>query len=141
MSNVTVHTLVLKNSLDELTVLSKWVEALTETLHLSPKVSFRLDLVLTEAVTNIIQNAYQDAEGHDIRVTVQQHHGGLKVQLCDDGVPFDPLQVPPPDFPEHLDDAKEGGLGIHLIRSYTDECTYQREGNDNQLTFTICDRD
>ncbi|PSN77173.1 hypothetical protein C8B47_23460, partial [filamentous cyanobacterium CCP4] len=52
------ETLQIVNQLSQLEVLSTWVADLSTRFELSTKTSFRLDLVLTEAVTNVIENAY-----------------------------------------------------------------------------------
>jgi serine/threonine-protein kinase RsbW len=134
---VSLHEIALKNNFDELVTLSEWVDQLSGQLGLSPQCAFRLDLVLTEAVTNIIENAYVDEQAHDITVTLQYEDNRAKIQLKDDGVPFDPLQKPELVLPKSLEEAAEGGLGIHLIRRYTDECQYYRLSHENVLTFVI----
>lgn len=135
------HHLVLINSLDELTVLSDWVSELSRQLPLSSQGTFRLELVLTEAVTNVISYAYKDDEEHKIEVAIDYLDKTLTIELRDDGLPFDPLQRPEVEMPKSLEDATVGGLGIHLIRSYVDECRYQRDGMQNVLTLKIVDAD
>jgi anti-sigma regulatory factor (Ser/Thr protein kinase) len=136
---VSLHEIALKNNLDELATLSEWVEQLSNQLGLSSRCSFRLDLVLTEAVTNIIENAYVDGQDHDISVTLQYEGNRAKIQLKDDGVYFNPLQQPGLILPKSLEDAAEGGLGLHLIRHYSDDCEYHRLEHENVLTLIIED--
>jgi anti-sigma regulatory factor (Ser/Thr protein kinase) len=133
--------LVLKNNLDELEPLGAWVQTLALRYGLSTRGSFRLELVLVEAVTNVIENAYDDQAAHTI--TLNCHHQGdtLTIQIQDDGYPFDPLRQPEVVLPKSLDEAVEGGLGIHLIRNYIDECHYERIDHYNCLTLVLHDRD
>lgn len=139
MSSLFSHEVVLKNRLDELTTLSDWVNQLSGQLGMSPQYTFRLELVLVEAVTNIMENAYQDNKEHHIKVILQYQDNTALIQLRDDGLPFNPLQSPELVLPHSLEEAEEGGLGIHLIRSYTDECQYQRTNSENILTMKIRD--
>lgn len=139
MPSLFVQELVLKSRLDELTTLSQWVEQLSSQLGLSPRGAFRLELVLTEAVTNVIENAYEDDQEHEITITLHYQDHTATVHLIDDGLPFDPLQQPEVVLPTSLDEATAGGLGIHLIRRYTDDSQYQRVGHENILTMTIRD--
>jgi sigma-B regulation protein RsbU (phosphoserine phosphatase) len=135
-----VHfTLVLQNRLDELTTLGNWVNQLAGLLGLSARGAFRLDMVLTEAVTNIIQYAYQDEAVHPITITLQYQANTATIQIVDDGWPFDPHQNPEVVLPANLEEAGVGGLGIHLIRHYADNCHYDRQENKNILTLTIFD--
>jgi len=55
--------------------------------------------------------------------------------VSDDGVPFDPLAVAPPDTSLPLEQRPLGGLGIHLVRHLVDEVTYERRGDRNVLTL------
>lgn len=131
------ETLQIVNRLSELEVLSKWVADLSTRLSLSDRVSFQLDLVLTEAVTNVIENAYTDGKDHEIYIVVHQDSSLLKVQICDDGQPFNPLDYPKLVKPQTLAEATAGGLGIHLICSYAQDCHYERRGQENWLTILL----
>jgi anti-sigma regulatory factor (Ser/Thr protein kinase) len=96
-------------------------------------------MVLTEAVTNVIQHNSEGGEDQEIRVILEQAGDEIRVEVRDGGRPFDPLKQPGVIFPRTLDEASQGGLGIHLIRSYSDECGYRHEGDENVLTLVIRD--
>ncbi len=132
-------SLIVKSHLEELDTLTHWVHHLGHEFGLAESDRYRLDLVLAEAVTNIMQNAYMDTVEHEITVILQfitqEEVDRLQIQIRDDGVPFDIVQHPEFVFPENLEVAQVGGLGIHLIRHYTNECHYQRDGEENVLTL------
>ena len=134
-----LYTLVLENRLDELTTVSEWINELASQLGISPKGTFRVDLALAEAVTNIIDYAFDDEAEHSIEVTLQYANHKATIQITDDGKPFDPLQAPEVVLPRSLEEAQEGGLGIRLIRHYTDECHYRRQDGKNLLSMVILD--
>jgi anti-sigma regulatory factor (Ser/Thr protein kinase) len=134
------RSLVLQNSLDELTKLEQWLKKAANQLGISERSAFRLDLVLAETVTNIIQYAYEDQIVRFITITLQDQPGQIKVRIEDDGQPFDPRQNPDVVLPRHLEEAGEGGLGIHLIRQFTDQWEYQRQDGKNILTLLIRDQ-
>ena len=115
-SEVVSSTLLLENKLDELTTLSEWINKLAGQLEISPSDTFRLDLLLAETVTNVIQYAYPEKSSHQIRISFFYHQGVIRLEVQDEGQPFDPLQNPEVVFPRSLDEASEGGLGIHLQR-------------------------
>ena len=54
--------------------------------------------------------------------------------ITDDGIPFNPLTVAPPDLSRMLHEREIGGLGIHLVRSMFDEVSYHRNVGRNVLT-------
>ena len=66
---------------------------------------------------------------------------GVNVVLTvdDDGGPFDPTAVPPPDPPDNLDEAPVGGFGIQLMRAFSSNIEYQRTSGRNQLRLTFVD--
>lgn len=132
--------LSLKNKLEDLSFLSNWVSDRAEQLGISPRGIFRLQLVLEEVVTNVIQNAYLDNDEHMIHIKLDYQEGSIRVSVTDDGLAFNPLEHPKVSLPSKLEEAQVGGLGIHLMRCYTDVCNYQRKENVNILTLTICDR-
>ncbi len=129
----------LTNPVEALTSLSDWVNSLIPQLNLSPRGAFQLELVLVEVVTNTIEHGYEDATNHEIAITLQSQEQTIQVTVRDDGRPFDPSQSPGAVMPNSLEEATEGGLGIHLIRSYTKVCHYQREEPYNLLTLVLQD--
>ena len=70
--------LVLKNEVAEINRLAKFVEELGEELNLTPDLVFNLNLVLEEAVANVILYAYSKEEQQEIILTVQKSEKNLK---------------------------------------------------------------
>jgi anti-sigma regulatory factor (Ser/Thr protein kinase) len=134
-----VHQILLSNQIEQLTRLNIWVNRLSEYLGFSQNLRFRLDLILSETITNIIENAYPDNQTHPIKVELQYCNNKLTLSVEDDGIPFNPCEREEFEFPENLEDASIGGLGIHLICSYSDELSYQRKDNKNQIRIVIYD--
>jgi serine/threonine-protein kinase RsbW len=134
---VVEEKLVLRNQFDELGRLSEWVSEVTSRLDVTSRTAFQLDLVLTEAVTNIIGHGFMDEEVQEIWLLLRYAPPILTVVLQDKGQAFDPLEQPEVDLADNLADVEIGGLGIHLIRSYTKSCTYQRLNDSNILTLTL----
>lgn len=131
------YTLVLDNKLAELSKLSQWLEGLAGQLSLTSDDAFKLELILTEAITNVIQHGYADADHGDIEIEVQDQVSQLRLELKDKAKPFNPLEQAEVVFPRTLDEASEGGLGIHLIRTYTEACYYQRVEHQNVLVMVL----
>ncbi|MBF0551278.1 MAG: ATP-binding protein [Deltaproteobacteria bacterium] len=101
----------------------------------SMKVIHEVDLAIDEAATNIINYAYEDAAG-DLTVSISlEEPKTLVIDLIDHGKPFNPLTIPPPDLESDIDHRPIGGLGLHLIRKFTDSVSYRREDDKNILTF------
>lgn len=123
----------IRNRLDELARASAWLAQLAEGLALPAETLFRLDLGLTEALSNVVTYAYADAADHEICIRLAAEDGAVRLEVEDDGRPFDPLQAERPPLPASLAEAPIGGLGIHLIRNMLDGCQYRREADKNRL--------
>lgn len=114
------------------------VEAFCSRMELSPRVSYNLALTLDELVTNAINYGYPCGEKRcqgSVRILVEFPGAVLKVTVEDDGEPFNPLEypAPPEDTCERL--SREGGLGIHLVRSLMDGAQYTRANGKNIMTM------
>jgi len=91
------------------------------------KLAFTLNLVLTEAVTNVIKYAGSHSSSRPVRIKILFHRNELFIQVYDHGQGFDLDAVQAPD----LDQSREGGLGIFFIRTFMDSVDYRKvkEGN------------
>ena len=101
-----------------------------------PDLLFRVKLVLEELGLNVVNYGAGD-EALDIEITVTSDPDVLKINISDNGRPFDPLNdAPPPDLTSAIEDRPIGGLGIHLVRTMMDEMRYRRENGRNHLDLT-----
>jgi serine/threonine-protein kinase RsbW len=89
--------------------------------------AYNLNLVLTEALSNVIK--YAGRENHSLRVRIQLEEGVLSIQVHDRGEGFDFEGVPCPD-PEAL---CERGRGIFIMRQIMDSVDYHRTQDGNIL--------
>lgn len=73
---------------------SEWARALGAQLSLTEQQIYRLDLCVTELVTNVASYAYGDRDGV-IELNAHAAHEGadLRVEIIDSGSPFDPLDA------------------------------------------------
>ena len=131
------NTITITNHVDELERMSAWVNELIPNYGLSTKTLFAVELVLTEMVTNIISYAYKGRAKRAIQIELHVQEDSVQLILIDDGRPFNPLQDYEINIPPTLEKSGSGGLGIHLMKSYTDESRYQRKDNHNILEMWI----
>ena len=128
-------TLALKNNIDEINRLHTFIEEVGEVFALPMKTVMNLNLVLEEAVTNVIMYAYPKEEHEYIHLTAKEQEGKLIFILTDSGKAFDPTQAPDADITLSADDRPIGGLGIFLIRKIMNEVKYERIDGKNVLTL------
>jgi len=56
------------------------------------------NLAVEELVTNCIKYGYADSAQHFIEIRMAVAGGELRLEIVDDGLPFDPLQQAAPDI-------------------------------------------
>ena len=93
-----------------------------------------MQLAVEEAFIYIIRHGYHGAYGA-VLIAMDFEEGRLKVKIEDDAPPFDPTKFQEPDFSADLEERPVGGLGIHLMRSLSDEMRYEYENGKNRLTL------
>ena len=128
-------TIVLRNHVAELERVGQLVAAFGTEHQLPSQIVFDLTLALDEILTNIMSYAYADQGNHEIVVRLSQQAGTLVAEVEDDGRPFNPLEVPPPDLDAAIEDRPVGGLGLHLVRRVTDGLDYERAAGKNRLVL------
>ena len=127
--------LSLKNDPAEIARLAPLVAEFCAHQALSEATGATLNLVLDEAISNIIAYAYDDVGEHEITLRISLASGALTAELVDDGRAFDPLQATAPDLAAPLAERSVGGLGVHLMRRLMDDIRYRREGARNHLVL------
>ena len=128
-------SIILANDIAELSKLHAFIEEVGEDLSLTPDVVFNLDLVIEEAVVNIIHYAYPKEEHQYIYLSAHVHEGSIVFVLTDTGKEFDPTLAPEADITLSADEREIGGLGIFLIRQIMNEVRYERIEGKNVLTL------
>lgn len=94
-----------------------------------------LNMALDDLLNNVVQYAFpNDPTEHHIELEGEVRDAWVIFTITDDGIPFNPLTVAPPDLSLLLHERDIGGLGIHLVRSMFDEVSYHRNVGRNVLT-------
>lgn len=127
--------LVIKNEISEINKLTVFIEELSEELVLTPEITFNLNLVLEEAVSNVIYYAYGEEKQKEISLMAKMSENNLIFVLTDSGKEFDPTKAPDADITLSAEEREIGGLGIFLIRQIMNLVEYQRIDGKNVLTM------
>ncbi len=99
------------------------------------------ELVLAEAMNNIVEHAYGAADG-SLRLTLLRGRHRVICRLMDCGRPMPGLTLPPSRLPapDASDDSlAEGGYGWFLIHSLSQRLHYRRRGGLNWLFIVVPD--
>ena len=127
------ETLNLNNKVSEITKLNAFVKSATATLNMEIGLANKIKLAVEEAVTNIIDYAYQNGTEGNISVTIEADESRIRFILTDSGAEFDPTGVSKADTTLTVDERPIGGLGVFLVRNLMDSINYERVDGKNVL--------
>ncbi len=123
----------LSNKTSECNRLFEFLAESLEQLPVTEEFKHDLKLVSEELLANIIKHGYDNRSNEAIDVELAVDGSSVRMTFTDSAMAFNPLQRKPPDI---LNDLSEGGMGILLVKSLTDEQYYKRDNNHNVLTVT-----
>lgn len=134
MSTSFSKTFEIPNRTEYLSQARDFVKEAVRASRLRPDLHNKVVLAIDEAISNIIEHAY-DAERHDkIEIAVICGPRSMEVVIRDHGTHFDPGTIPEVDMEAHLKSRNKNGLGIFMIRQIMDEIEYSfKEGVENVL--------
>ena len=121
--------------IDRVALIGLTVRSVVQYLTDSEELSAMVELAVVEAVTNAIQHAYNNQEGHPVRVVLEGEEGTktscLQITVMDQGKPNEkwgqPIRL---EFDEHdYENLPEGGMGLYIISQIMDEIYYYPEFN------------
>lgn len=121
---------------DRLPELITFLQAFWQECGLPVEAAFPFELALDEIFMNVVMHGSRPAAPpRDMHVSLARRGGDVILVTEDDGPPFDPLTLPPPDVDAPLEERDIGGLGVFMIRELMDEVTYAHTGTHNRLTM------
>lgn len=135
MGNMKIKNYVINNQIEELSFLAEKIEELAEEWKLPMALAMNINLVIEEAVTNIMFYAFTDKKKHEIKISISLNIDILIIKITDSGIPFNPMLQQEPDITSPAEERPVGGLGIFLITQIMDEVSYVRQKNQNILTL------
>jgi serine/threonine-protein kinase RsbW len=95
--------------------------------HTLKKTRFRLQVVLSEALSNAIVRGNREQSEKWVHVRAELLPDTIRVSVTDEGDGFDPSSVPEPTHPAQIDEAN--GRGLFLIRKLVDAVQFNEQGN------------
>jgi anti-sigma regulatory factor (Ser/Thr protein kinase) len=126
----------IRNEISELAVLRAGLNCFCTEHAVAPDTLTQLQIVLDEIVSNIIKYAWPEGGTHELSVTMTAGTNSLRMEVVDDGRPFDPLAAPPPRLDVPGTERRPGGVGIHITKQLVDDIAYFRERDRNHILLT-----
>ncbi len=100
-----------------------------------------IELVLAEALNNIVEHAYPTPDqAGEITIRCRHRVNGLHVTITDRGLPMPDGTLPLGTAPRTdvaTDNLPEGGFGWFLIHDLAKDVRYVREGHRNRLNLRL----
>mgnify|MGYP001814283825 CR=1 FL=1 len=124
-----------ERSLNSLGDVLEFVDAFAEQESLGSRTAFATRLVTEELFANFVRHNRGGSDRIEVDLTARA--GCLTLRLWDFGVErFDLSHRGPVDVGKPLSERTAGGLGLHFIRSYFDELTYDYSDGTICVTAT-----
>ena len=131
-----LHTLAQTVALGDIAPLRQQLEKAMLLSGGDPEAVADMILALNEAIVNSVRHGYRGQPG-EVQIEIWRAGRSLVVKHIDAAPLFDPTAVPSPDVTLPIDLRPLGGMGILMMRHFTDELRYEQTPNGrNQLTFT-----
>jgi serine/threonine-protein kinase RsbW len=87
---------------------------------------FAIKLAMEEGLNNAIRHGNGMNPAKKVQLSYDIRGDRVVIGIADQGVGFDPLNVPDPTADENLE--KPSGRGIMLMRAYMDEVRFSKDG-------------
>jgi anti-sigma regulatory factor (Ser/Thr protein kinase) len=108
---------------------------------LDTRIRHRIEVLFEELVANTIRHGFAKGSRQSIHVQVTEVPGAIELIFEDDGIPFNPLEAPPPQPFTSLAEAPIGGLGISLVVKLSSKLRYELlERKGDGKGFSPCNR-
>jgi len=97
----------------------------------------QLELGVEEAVSNVIEHAFEAGERSSFDVICQRVPMGIKIVIKDKGLPFDPCRLPEYRPAATLDEVASSGMGVYLMRQLMDSVSFHNLGPEGKETHLV----
>jgi len=95
----------------------------------------QIGIIIEELFSNIVRFAYNDSTEHIIEIKISLINEKISVHIVDDGAAFNPVEY----FPKPNQDPaafETGGMGLVLVKTFSDSLDYYREDQKNHLEIS-----
>jgi serine/threonine-protein kinase RsbW len=127
------RTLRIPSETGHLAEVRSFVREATAAFGATPGVTADLVQAVDEAVCNVIVHGYGGGPG-EIELSADLRNGKVEIRILDQSAAFDATTAKAPDLSVPPLARKPGGMGIHLMRTGTDEVHHrERPEGGNEL--------
>lgn len=112
-----------------------FIGTLLERLPCPLSIVYKINIVIEELFSNVANYAYPDSTGMvTISCVINKVNKQIRLDFIDEGIPFNPLTVTAPNLASKASLRNPGGLGIHIIRKFSEKVLYEYKDGQNRVT-------
>ena len=131
-----MESVTLTAVIENLDTVNGFIRNKLEALGAQRNVLMQIRLAVEEIFVNISSYAYDPSVGPaEVRCEVLEDPLRVVIQFLDGGKPFDPLAKEDADTSEDALMARDGGLGILLVKETMNDVKYEYKDGKNILTI------
>jgi sigma-B regulation protein RsbU (phosphoserine phosphatase) len=112
---------------------SDWLQGLAKEFSLTHEDLYRIDLCTAELVTNVVSYAEAQYAKTPLELHAAIEERRITFTVIDSAQAFDPRSLPAPRVASRIEDLEVGGQGVHLVREFSDACSYERSNGQNRF--------
>jgi len=128
------QVLTLQSTISDAGKLAEFLADYIKKFEIAEEIYNDLRLVAEETFVNIASYAYAGQAQQTVTIELNSTADKISMTFTDAGIAFNPLTDPAEC--KDTDDHCEGGMGIHIIKSLSDQQKYRRINQHNVFTVT-----
>lgn len=118
--------LIIKSDKSELKKTEEFLTGFFKKKNLSEKYFNKVLLCISEAVLNSIDHGNQNDSAKRVSIQANCTNELINIKISDEGNGFDYERIEDPTESRNI--KKESGRGIHIIKSFSEECEFKENG-------------
>lgn len=134
-------TLEIQADLREFRRASAWLRESSGALAVPEPQIDRLELCLNELLANLVEHGGAAVARQPIQLQLEAIRSpqgcGVELLVADGGEPFDSGQAGVKPLPGSLEQASPGGLGLRMVRAFSDAMAYRVLEGRNELRIAL----
>ena len=128
-------SLELSPRVSSLAALAEMIEEFGNSNSIPQNTIFLINLEVDELLTNYVTHSLHRVRFARIRLKLRAYKEKVTLEMIDSGPPFNPLQFVPPNTDVGIEEREVGGLGLHLVKTYSDRMGYECIDGCNRITI------